>query len=191
MKKYFLFLLSLYNIASYAQNNSNESLDQYFAGIPLREGFEKWVHYVFNHPYMGVDSFNERGIYSSLKPGMKSHFPFADSVKVKLLFQKTIYYDSVTNVSTDSTHEISIEGIFPHNKIGRKQSVKAFRDLSKSLKAKYKRIAIEYSGRSLSLRQGRSESFPDCSIHQGYYEELRFYYVMINYSSPRKNPIDQ
>jgi len=190
MKKYRFLLILIYCSHSFAQvSNRTESLDKYFAGIPLRESFENWVHNVLNNPYLGVDSFSERGGYSSFKAGLKSQFPFPGATNVKILFQKTIYYDSVTNISTDSTREISIEGVFADNKMGRKESIQVFRYLTKSLKTNYKRTAIEYAGRSLSFWKGRSENFPDCSLHQGYSEELRFYYVMINYISPRKNAV--
>src|SRR6185295_18976651 len=145
MKKYFLFLFLVSAIISFGQeDHANESLDRYFAGIPLKESFDKWFQYLLNNPYLGVDSFNERGVYSSFKPGMKGEFPFPGVTHVKILFKKIIYYDSLTHVSADSTNEVTIEGVFPDNKMGKKESIEVFRYLVKSLKVNYKRTAIEY-----------------------------------------------
>lgn len=191
MKIYFLFVLVLYSTIACAQRDTTDvSLDKYFAGIPLRESYENWVDYIVNNPNIAVDSLGQRGVYARLKPGMKSEFPFPGADKIKLLFQKIIYYDSVTNISTDSTWEISIEGIFPDNKTGRKESVQVFRYLIKCLKPNYKRTATKYSGRTLSFWNGRSETFPDCTVDQGYFDELGFYYVMLTYVRPRKNISD-
>ena len=188
MKIHLLFLLALTSAVSFGQQeNTNESLDKYFAGVPIRESYDNWVRYIVNNPNLGADSLGERGAYSSFKAGMKSQFPFPGATKVKLLFQKIIYYDSVTNVSTDSSWEISIEGVFPDDKTGRKESVQVFKYLTKCLKPNYKRSAAVYAGRSLSFWKGRIESFPDCVVTQGHSDELRFYFVMLTYIVPRKN----
>jgi hypothetical protein len=189
MKKYFLLLIIAYCSASFAQNtNINESLDKYFVGIPVRESFENWTHFILTNPHLGVDSFNSRGVYSSFKPGIKSRFPFRDSMTVKILFQKTIYYDSLTNKTTDSVNEISIEGVFPDSKRGKKESIEIFKDLKKDLRAYYRHEKQYFENeRVLWFSEGKNKNFPDCILQQGYSEELRFYFVMITYSSRVKN----
>ena len=192
MKIRFLFSVVMYcNVCCAQSSDANESLDRYFAGIPLRESYEKWVHYIFNHPYLGVDSLSDRGGFSSFKPGIKDHFPFSDFIPVKILFQKTIYYDSVTNKSTDSTNEVSIEGIFPGNKTGRKESLKVFTELRKALRRHYGAEDMAYyeepDGEGSAFSRGRKDGFPSCSLQQGYSKELAFYFVMITYTSQRKN----
>ncbi len=139
MKNNFLFFFIAYSFVSFAQDNkTNESLARFFAGIPLQESFEQWVKHVYASPYLGIDSTSKMGIYSSFKPGIKSYYPFPDSALVKMLFQKTVFYDSLTNVSTDSTNTIQIEGVFLNNKEGRKKSIQAFKALRKELNAYYR-----------------------------------------------------
>ena len=183
----------MYCTFSCAQSSSaNESLDRYFAGLPVRESYEMWVRYIIRHPHLGVDSINERGGYSSFKPGIKDHFPFPDSIQVKILFQKTLYYDSITNISIDSTNEISIEAVFPNNKLGRRGSAKVFNEVRKVLRRNYTSGVFEnYSnGYGVLFSRGRNENFPDCSLSKGHSKELRFYFVMITYTSPRNNLLE-
>ena len=188
MRKYLLLIIIAYGIDSFAQgNNKTETLNDFFAGVPLQESFESWVHYVTTHPYLGIDSFNSRGLYSSFKPGIKNYFPFSDSMKVKLLFQKTVYYDSLTNNPTDSINDILIEGVFQDNKVGKKESIEVFKTVRKKLRANYynEYMYPDYE-RYVVFFEGKNMNFPDCFLTQSHSDDLRFYYVMIYYVSPRK-----
>jgi hypothetical protein len=86
-------LLLLFSCAGRTQeNNNNVTLDDYFAGVPLREDFAKWFYHVRQHPFLGIPivqygwdmkktknsitclsrmsspfELNNRGIYSSLR----------------------------------------------------------------------------------------------------------------------------
>ena len=175
-----------------AQTNA-ESLDQYFAGAPIKGGFEKCVKYLVNSPFLSADSVTKRGIYASLRPGIRSHFPFPDSVSVKMLFLKTIFVDSISNTPFDSSYEISIEGVFPDNRQGRRASAKFFFQLQKDLGKHYRSSATSYihEGQYCFLSMGRTPEFPECSLEQSYYDKLKFYFVLINYIYPGKYPHDE
>lgn len=171
-------------MATAQEKNNAESLDHFFAGVPLKEDFVKWFNYINGHPYMGIDSSGKRGFYSSLKRGIKSHFPFPDSLPVKLLLKKTIFRDSITNEAFDSAASIMIEGVFPDNKAGRKQSRELFKEIRKTLRRYYRQeIVSNYSAGSW-FKKGKIDNFPDCSIWQGYEESRKFYYVLIGYDFP-------
>jgi hypothetical protein len=190
MKLVFLWMALVCNTSSLAQQNFVESLDEYFAGVPLQQDFDKWVDYISKNPWLGIDSVKERGIYSSFKSGIGSYFPFSDSVKVKLLIQKLIYNDDLAKKAIDSINQISIEGIFLGDKTGKKQSLNVFKELRFLLEKSYGAQSIEYfdsPGRISFFSYGKSENFPDCNLQQGYSVEFRFYYVMISYSSPFKS----
>jgi hypothetical protein len=184
---YLLFLLLLFSGAGQAQeNNNNETLDDYFAGVPLKEDFAKWFYYVRQHPFLRIDSIGKRGYYSSFKPGIKNHFPFHDSLPVKLLLKKTIFRDSLTKTAYDSVVIIMIEGVFTDDKDGRKKSRKAFKEIRKKLRRHYKQEDSSRDGWGSRLKKGKSLNFPDCSIWQGYEDSKKFYYVLIAYEFPAR-----
>ena len=174
-------------VSSAQSNNAIETLDDYFAGVPLKEGFDKWARHLMADPLIGLDSFNERGIYSSFKPGIKTHFPFPDSIKVKILVTKVVYYDSITKKSFDSTSEISMEAVFENNKAGKKASIAVFKKLRKGLGKHYDREDMSSSG-TLWFTRGRTQEFLNCYLLQDHADDLGFYFVMLNYTSPRKHP---
>jgi hypothetical protein len=181
----FLVLLFLSFISTSAQEKDNaETLDHFFAGVPLKEDFVKWFNYIRDHPYLGIDSSKERGHYSSFKPGIKSYFPFPDSQHVKLLLKKTLFRDSLTNEVFDSVITVMIEGVFADNKAGRKKSREVFKEIRKNLRQHYKQQIASQYGWGSWFRKGKSNNFPDCSIWQGYEEQKRFYYVLISYDFP-------
>jgi hypothetical protein len=60
----------------------------------LQESFENWVRNIVNNPNLGVDSFNKE-VFIQAAAGMNSDFP-SRATQVKILLQKTIYYDSIT-----------------------------------------------------------------------------------------------
>jgi hypothetical protein len=178
-------------VASFGQPaHVKGSLDEYFAGVPLRQDFEKWIQYISAQPWLGIDSITDRGGYSSLKTDSSSHFPFSDSTKVKLLFQKMIYYDDVIKKPVDSTNEISIEGIFADNKKGKKESEDMSKELRHQLERNYRNQDTRYypNGEETSFTNGKTEQFPNCRLIVAYASDLRFYFVMLTYTSPGKNP---
>jgi hypothetical protein len=182
-----LFLLFLLSLNAQAQKKDNlETLDEFFAGVPLKNDFSKWYYYIKNHSYLGIDSTGKRGHYSSFKPGIQSHSPFPDSIPVKLLFKKTVFRDSLSSNDFDSTLLIMIEGIFAGDKSGRKLSEKVFNQLRKKLRSHYKQAVnyVDFSG--YWFKRGKSTAFPDCSIWQGYEPDKKFYYVLISYDFPSR-----
>ena len=180
-----LILLILYFYLVPAQGKDNiETLDHFFAGVPLKDDFAKWFYYIREHPFLGIDSAGKRGYYSSFKAGIKNHFPFPDSMPVKLLFKRTVFRDSLTNNFFDSVAIIMIEGVFASDKSGRKKSKEIFKEIRKKMRNHYKQQDISRDGSGYWFKKGRSENFPDCSLWQGYEDEKKFYYVLIAYEFP-------
>ena len=172
----FLILLTLYSYIAPAQGKDNiETLDHFFAGVPLKEDYTKWFYYIRGHRFLGIDSAGKRGFYSSFKPGINSYFPFPDSLPVKLLLKRTVYRDSLTNNSFDSVAIIMIEGVFTGDKSGRKK-----------LRGHYKQEDLSQQGSGIRYKKGQSKNFPDCSIWQGYEDVKKFYYVLIAYEFPAR-----
>jgi hypothetical protein len=157
-----------------------ESLDSFFAGIPLQKKYEQWVAHINSHPYLGIDSTNKKNIYSSFKPGVKSHFPFPDSIKVKLLLYSAINIDSLGKFPNDTIKTVSIEGIFGNNKKSRKEAYTCFNDLKLLLKNYH---GIKNDGPpfddAAGFIKGINENFPDVMLFRGYNEEQHFYYVLL------------
>ena len=121
MRKIFIIIFYLiFSFPGKAQSpDTITTLDSFFAGIPVKEGFAKWVEYLYNHPHMGLDSANYRGSYSSMKPGIKSHFPFPDSVQVKILAGDLLLKINETDKLLRS-HELCIEAVFGDDKVAEK-----------------------------------------------------------------------
>lgn len=128
MKKIFLlsrlFLLTCF--ASSQDTGGISSLDDLFVGIPLKEGYPKWVEYISAHPFLGFDSANNRGVYSSMKQGIKTHFPFPDSVLVKLLAERQ---SVVIGGKTLISYTMKIEGVFGKRNGAREVAKDCFRKL--------------------------------------------------------------
>jgi len=61
LKKIFYVLLSFFLCdATFAQEvKPIESLDHFFAGLPLQKSYEKWVEHINAHPYLGIDSISQ------------------------------------------------------------------------------------------------------------------------------------
>jgi hypothetical protein len=184
-----LFLVVSGSIVANAQKDINlNSLDRFFGGVPLQQSFEKWFEYISSQPYMGIDSIKERGVYSSFKKGIATNFPFPDSIFVKVLFQKIIYFDSLTNKDVDSVSTIIFEGVFGNDKLAKKESIEFYKKMRKELKKNYKEEnSGSYSFYSFFMK-GRNENFLPCQLFRDYSEELKFYFVMMSYdTSWRKN----
>ena len=184
---FILFLFISCFLALPGQERQNvETLDHFFAGVPLKKDFANWYHYVRNHPQLGIDSVGVRGFYSSFKPGIGNSFPFPDSLQVKLLLRKTIFYDSVTQKPFDSLSTILIEGVFSDDKAGRKGSRVLFADIRKKLRRHYKDEVMYAGGSGASFRDGKNSNFPVCSLWLGYERDKKFYYVIIGYDFPQR-----
>jgi len=163
------------------------TLDTYFNGIPLRLGYDEWVKYVAAHPSMGIDSSNDRGIYSSYKAGMKSHFPFPDSLLVKILLIKDrgkAWQQPAPYV--DTTKGVAIEVVTGNNKEARKTAAAIFKQLRKELESYFEKRVFTNFGEA-SFYQGKTEQFPNVTLIKAYSKELHFYFVMIEYWDDRKD----
>ena len=158
------------------------TLDGFFGGVPLQQSYEKWYKFIYSHPNMGIDSVNERGAYSSLK-GITNQFPFPDSILVKILFEKIIYFDSLTNRDVDSTSNIAFEGVFGKDKIAQKESISFYKKLRKELKKDYKEEAPGSRRFYSFFSNGKNENFMPCMLFQDYSDEFKFYFVMLVYDT--------
>jgi hypothetical protein len=185
----FLFGLLLGLTAKSQRNNKFASLDRYFAGIPLQSTFDQWYDYVAGNPHLGIDSSNRRGNHSSFKPGIESYFPFPDSLKVKIVFQKIIFADARTRQFVDSFKTIAIEGLFGAGKPARKESNKFFKGLRRELMRDYRYEYRDYYEPASWFYQGKSSNFPNCSLHHGYSNRLKSYFVLLAYSDEKSQLI--
>ncbi len=179
-KIFFIFLAFFLCIATFAQEVKKiESLDSFFAGLPLQKNYEKWVEHIYTHPYLGIDSAGKKGLYSSFKPGIKSHFPFPDSVKVKLLLFTGLNIDPSRRFPNDTVRSVFIEGIFGSNKNAKKDADKCFNQLKSLLSNNYKIMNVNPSGYAVGFIKGINENFPDIILERGYFKEQGFYYVLL------------
>jgi hypothetical protein len=185
---FFLLLLPGLN-ANSQHNNKYATLDRFFAGIPLQSGFGQWFEYVASHPYLGIDSTTRRGNHSSFKPGIKSYFPFPDSLNVQLVFQKLIFADANTGLFVDSLKTIEIEGLFGNGKPAKKESIKFFRGLRRELMSDYRYEYRDYYEPASWFYRGKSRNFPYCSLHYGYSDRLKSYYVLLSYNDDKSQII--
>lgn len=172
MKKIFLlsrlFLLPFF--ATSQNTGGIRSLDDLFVGIPLKEGYPKWVEYISAHPFLGFDSANNRGVYSSMKPGIRTHFPFPDSVLVKLLAERQ---SVVIGGKTLISYSMKIEGVFGKRNNAKEAAKDCYRKLKKLLRPYYRNFDGTY------FRKGHSPAFPDCSLEWGYLSKIDYYIVLL------------
>lgn len=185
----FLFVLLVGLNANSQGNNKFSTLDRYFAGIPLQSTFEQWYDYVAGHPHLGIDSSNRRGNHSSFKPGMENYFPFPDSMKVKITFQKVIFADAKTRQFIDSFKTVEIQGLFGTGKPAKKESNKFFKGLRRELMRDYRYEYRDYYEPASWFYRGKSSSFPNCSLHYGYSNRLKSYYVLLSYNDEKSQII--
>jgi len=181
----FIFPVLLAWASSYAQSDKFATLDRYFGGIPLQSGFDQWYSYIANHPYLGIDSTTRRGNHSSFKPGMQSNYPFPDLEKVTLTFQKIIYADALTNQFLDSLKTVEIQGLFGSGKPARKEATRFFKGLRRELMRNYRYEYRDYYEPASWFYRGKSKGFPYCSLHYGYSNRLKSYYVSLAYNDEK------
>lgn len=161
----------LLNIQGKCQSSDTvTTLDSFFAGIPVKEGFTKWVEYLYKHPHMGLDSANYRGSYSSLKPGIKSHFPFPDSVQVKILAGNELR--KIPGIDKLIVHqELLIEAVFGNTRKGEKDALKCFEQLKKVFR-KYYKTRTSYDS-MVGYSKGVNDNFPPFILIVDYSKELK------------------
>lgn len=180
LKSVFLFFAIFLVVGTKAQDKQKiESLDDYFGGIPLKSGFAKWVEYLYRHPYMGLDSADYLGSYSSFKPGIQSHFPFPDSVLVKIRAGNqlvALYGAKDTTVS----HDLLIEGIFGSGKEAEKAANKCYNQLHKLFKKHYRYWTDFYKNR-VFYQNGKNTAFPNFMMMVDFSKKNNFYFVMLVY----------
>ena len=191
MEKLFFISLIVFKcfFSSAQQSNRFATLDRFFAGIPLQSTFENWFDFISEHPHLGVDSTTKKGNYSSFKQGIENYFPFPNSLSIKILFKNTIFVDPTTFQIVDSFKTIDILGDFGINKAGRKESVKFYKGLRKELMKNYRYEFKDYEGEASWFYKGKNRNFPNCSLHFGYSEELKFYYVILSYDDQKSKII--
>jgi hypothetical protein len=181
LKKIFTISLAfLLCITTFAQKIKKvASLDSFFAGLPLQKSYAKWVEHINTHPYLGIDSVSKKGLYSSFKPGMKSHFPFPDSVKVKIMLFTGLNIDSSGRLPVDTVISAFIEGVFGNTRNAKKDADKCFNQLKSLLSKNYKIMNSDPSGYGVGFIKGINENFPDVILERGYFKEQDFYYVLL------------
>ncbi len=172
----FLLLLTL---RTNAQDISEiKSLGDFFVGIPIFKGFDTCKEYIARNPFLGIDSIKKRGIYSSLKPGQKDHFPFPDSVKVKVLLSDKRSNTWRLNLP-DSAKGICIEAIFENNKAGKKASSVLFKQFYTILKSYYSKKWGD--DMSVFFHKSGSKNFPDCLLIREFNDDLHGFYIILEY----------
>lgn len=182
-----LFLLISFSFSGIAQkHNAITTVDSFFVGIPVKEGFIKWLEYISAHPFMGIDSANYRGSYSSLKNGIKSHFPFPENIQVKILTGRE-QPSKATIEKPTSQYELSIEGVFGNDKSARRAAKNCYDELKSILKKYYKTKDTDNYFSFIKYSKGINTDFPDIILYMDYSKELGFYFVMLTYTESAKN----
>lgn len=180
MKKFLLLSLLLFSIErNYSQEAKQIThLKNFFLDIPIDQDFNEWINYIANH--LGIDSSSSDGIYSSIKENTASHFPFPDSIKIKVRIFSAFRRNSENTASFDKAKFLFVEGIFGNTPDAKKQATKVFKEIVSSVSKYYKNIHYYEAGSYVQFRKGINENFPDCEINTSYYDKLNFYYVTLS-----------
>lgn len=185
-KRTIFFLSLLLSLASFSQSARQfETLDRFFAGVPLKASFEKWYMHFATNPYLGIDSTNRFGNHSSFKAGIETYFPFPDQTKVKVSFRKIILVDLSSRLPFDSASIIEVQGVFGKDKIAKKESRKFYRGIRKELMRFYRYEYRDYYDQSSWFYRGKTSNFLNCSLHFGTDEITREHYVLLAYSDQK------
>lgn len=181
MKKCLAILfLFLYQQSSTAQDIKRiNTLDSFFAGIPLQKRFEDWALFINSHQGLGIDSFSKMGIYSSLKPSGPAHFPFPDSVAVKIFITTGIDTDSSGKVLNDTTRSAHIAGLFGNAKKAEKEAERIYSFIQSLLKPFYHAMDTQSTAFSIGFRNGMNSDFPDMTLDKGFSRISNSYYVRL------------
>lgn len=184
-----LLMLLFFLNANSQRLNKFATLDRYFAGMPLQAGFDQWFNYFSSNPHLGIDSTNRWGNHSSFKPGIESYFPFPDSMKVKITFQKILYADAKTRQIIDSIKTVVVEGSFGANKSSKQEARKFYKGLRRELMRYYHYEYHDYYEPASWFYRGKNKNFPYCSLHLGYSEDKKSYYVLLAYNDQKSQLI--
>ena len=160
-----------------------KSLDDFFTGIPLQNGFSKWIEYISTDSTLGIDSSTERGFFSSIKKG-RSHFPFPDDIPVKILLTEEIISDPQRKPQKYKLETVYIEGMYYG---GRKARIASL-DYHNTLKEEFRKY---YSKRNISdhilFSKSGNKNFPDFMLYRGdpytsgNEDVIDFYYVILEF----------
>ncbi len=178
------------SLGSFSQSaRSFETLDRFFAGAPLKEGFEKWYTYFATTKHLGIDSTTRFGNHSSFKAGIESYFPFPDLTVVKIIFKKTIMMDFSTRQLVDSASIIEVQGVFGKDKAAKKEARKFYKGVRKELMRFYRYEFKDYEGQSSWFYRGKTSNFLNCSLHYGTHYRTKEHYVLLAYSDQKNQKI--
>jgi hypothetical protein len=165
-------------LSSFAQEiNKVESLDSFFAGIPLQKKYEEWVLHIATH--FGIDSINKRGVHSSFKPGKRSHFPFPDSVKVEMSVYSFVNIDTTGRFPNDTGKSIIIQGVFEKGKKVKKDAWNCFNDLKSVLTSLYPNRNEGIDKNSYGFYNSPNKKFPPVMLFRDYNQITGAYYVIL------------
>ncbi|OSZ80522.1 hypothetical protein CAP36_04530 [Chitinophagaceae bacterium IBVUCB2] len=186
-QKLTIFLAGLLiNLGSFSQSaRSFETLDRFFAGAPLQDGFERWYTYFATTAHLGIDSTTRFGNHSSFKSGIETYFPFPDSTLVKIIFKKTLMMDARTRKFIDSASVIEVEGVFGKDKAAKRESRKFYKGVRKELMRFYRYEFKDYEGQSSWFYRGKTPNFLNCSLHYGTHYRTGEHYVLLAYSDQK------
>jgi len=124
------------------------------------------------------------GNYSSFKV-RASHFPFPDSINVKILFRKVLLLDQESRSFTDSSYELYIEGVFGKTKASEKASAEFYETLRRKL-SKYYRTQNSLGEESSAFSIGKNDNYPNCRLTRLFSPSLKTYFVILFYIAPAR-----
>lgn len=179
MKKILLLIvILLITQKDYSQKtNKVTHLKDFFFGIPVEQDVNAWIQFISTQPYLGIDSSSSKGISSSIKENIASHFPFPDSIKATIFLTAEGNYGP-TNDTTDTSRKLFIEGDFGNTPSSKKQMDKLFLKI-KSMLTNYYTQTFEFRYYDIIFVTGINENFPTCSLVKGYSERKKTYYVLL------------
>jgi hypothetical protein len=191
MKKLFLivlFVLFVINCCLTQELPAIQGASALFANIPILKTSKERIEFIAKQTSLGIDSITERGVYSSIKEGYRGHFPFPDSVLVKILSstQQSTYLASKPPLTIET---IAIEGVWGDDKKDKKDVERFFKQLQRYLKQYYKTREIQdiSFGDYILFSKGIDSDFPKIQVRYGYEPQLKFYNVLIAYERVIKN----
>lgn len=149
-------------------------LNTYFFGIPLHGDYVARVNYVSDTAMLGIDSVNSQGAFSSVKCGT-NHFPFPDSVPVKILLMPE------SAVPLTNHWSVNIEAVFSNDIRGRKKAYQCFSDVRELFRPYYKIETSQYGENQFSKMTGKSDQHPNFIMYVEHDMRLNGWFVILSY----------
>jgi len=113
------------------------SIESFFADIPILQSSEKWLSFIETEKNMGIDSTKGGFVFSSLKDnnGITGKL-FMNATRIRINYNK---WKIKTGLQTllDTVESITVLGVFEYSKEGKKKAKRCLSELMAMLKQYY------------------------------------------------------